>query len=191
MRVLLLVGIVALWLHPARSVGQTAGDTTLQEVKVRAKRKVMNDVKTGQFAPGQKIQTIDSATLQQYQQQNIAELISQQLPVFVKSYGVNSLATLSFRGSSAAQSQVLWNGVPLQNAALGLADVSTLPVLLINKVNIVYGGSAALSGSGNVGGALLLENNAPVFDSGPDRIVGQHRRRQLRPAHSCIKGQGK
>jgi len=36
----------------------------------------------------------------------------------------------------------------------------------MNKVNIVYGGSSALWGSGNVGGALLLENDAPVFDSG-------------------------
>ncbi|MCD6063693.1 MAG: hypothetical protein K0R82_1604, partial [Flavipsychrobacter sp.] len=85
--------------------------------------------------------------------------------VFIKSYGFNALSTLNFRGASAAQSQVYWNGVPIQNAALGVSDVSLLPVSLMNKVNIVYGSSSALWGSGNVGGALLVENNKPVFDS--------------------------
>ncbi len=145
---------------------QNIKDSTLNEVKVNGKHKVSNDTRVNEFSPGQKVKTIDSTLLQQYQLQNIANLLSQQEPVFIKSYGFNGLATLNFRGSSAAQSEVLWNGVPIQNAALGIADVSTLPVLFMNKVNIVYGGSAALWGSGNVGGALLLENDAPVFDSG-------------------------
>jgi iron complex outermembrane receptor protein len=140
-------------------------DTVLKEVRVRARHKASNDLRINEFSPGQKIVSIDSATLQQYQLQNMANLLSQQEPVFVKSYGMNGLATLNFRGSSAAQSQVMWNGIPIQNAALGLADVASLPVMLMSKVNIVYGGSAALLGSGNVGGALLLEDDAPVFRS--------------------------
>ena len=156
---------VVLFAFTARVQAQGARDTALKEVKVRAKHKVSNDTRVNDFSPGQKVKTIDSATLQQYLLQNMGNLLSQQEPVFVKSYGFNGLATLNFRGSSAAQSEVLWNGVPIQNAALGIADVSTLPVLFINKINIVYGGSAALLGSGNVGGALLLENDAPVFDS--------------------------
>lgn len=141
---------------------------TLKEVKVksrRAKAKVSNDERINTFSPGQQIKSFDSITLQQYQFQNVAQLLAQQVPVFVRSYGLNGVATLNFRGASAAQSQVLWNGVPIQNAALGIADVSLLPVSLMNKVNIVYGSSAALWGSGNVGGALLVENDLPAFDS--------------------------
>jgi len=141
-------------------------DTTLNEIKIKSKHHVSSDTRINDFSPGQKVKTIDSATLQQYQLQSMASLLTQQVPVFVKSYGFNGLATLNFRGSSSAQSQVLWNGVPIQNAALGIADVSTLPVLFMNKVNVVYGGSAALWGSGNVGGALLIENESPVFDTG-------------------------
>jgi len=138
---------------------------TLHEVKVIGKQDKTNDIRINGFAPGQKIKTIDSTTLQQYRLQNIASLLSQQVPVFVKSYGFNGLATLNFRGASAAQSQVLWNGVPIQNAALGIADVSTLPVLFADKVSVIYGSSGALLGSGNVGGALLIENMLPVFDT--------------------------
>ena len=143
---------------------------TLKEVKIHGKHKISGDTKINDFSPGQKVKTIDSATLQQYELQNMANLLTQQVPVFVKSYGFNGLATLSFRGASSAQSAVYWNGVPIQNAALGIADVSTLPVLFMNKVNIVYGGSSALWGSGNVGGALLLENDMPVFDTSRETL---------------------
>ncbi len=149
---------------------QSKTDSLLQEVKIHSRHKISNDTRLNDFSPGQKIKSIDSATLQQYQMQNMANLLTQQVPVFVKSYGFNSLATLNFRGSSSAQSAVLWNGVPVQNAALGIADVSELPVAFMNKVNIVYGGSAALWGSGNVGGALLLENDAPVFDTSKRKL---------------------
>jgi len=140
---------------------------TLKEIKVQdtRKQKISNDDRVNTFSPGQKVISIDSIALQQYQGQQVSTLLSQQVPVFVRSYGFNNLATLNFRGSSAAQSLVMWNGVPLVYAALGMTDVSLLPVSLINRVNIVYGGSAALWGSGNVGGAVLLENDAPVFDS--------------------------
>lgn len=149
---------------------QNIKDTTLQEVKIHGRHKVSDDTRINDFSPGQKIKTIDSATLQQYRLQSMANLLTQQVPVFVKSYGFNGLATLNFRGSSSAQSAVLWNGVPIQNAALGIADVSELPVSFMNKVNVVYGGSAALWGSGNVGGALLLENDAPVFVKGNNAL---------------------
>lgn len=140
---------------------------TLKEVKIKAKRvkeKTANDERLNTYSPGQNVVTIDSVTLEQYKFQSMANLLSQQVPVFVKSYGLNNVATLNFRGASAAQSQVYWNGIPLQNAALGIADVSLLPVSLMNKVNVVYGSSSALWGSGNVGGALLIENDLPSFD---------------------------
>lgn len=160
----IIISCLILLFFTINTPAQNKSDT-LQEIKIHTKRNVSSDTRINDFSPGQKVKTIDSATLQQYQVQSMANLLTQQVPVFVKSYGFNGLATLNFRGSSSAQSTVLWNGIPIQNAALGIADVSALPVAFMNKVNIVYGGSAALWGSGNVGAALLLENDAPVFDS--------------------------
>jgi vitamin B12 transporter len=144
---------------------------SLREVQIEARQKkeLTNEDKINIFSPGQKLLLIDTLVLQQYKFQNLASLISQQTSAFVKSYGFNGLATLNFRGSSAAQSQVYWNGIPLQNAALGISDISTLPVAMVDRVSILYGGSSALWGSGNVGGALMLENDRPVFDSSGHR----------------------
>lgn len=138
-------------------VAQNLTDT-LQAVEVSSEKLIAPDDKLNYFSSGQKITAFDSATLQQYQLQATAQLLSQQTPVFVKSYGFNGLATLNIRGSSAAQSLLLWNGVPINNAALGIADVSSLPVALFDQVQLVYGSSSSLMGSGNVGGALLLSS---------------------------------
>jgi len=163
-------GIALLWvmLFSFAIAGAQPVTDTLEEFKVKGRRnkpRVSNDDRINVFSPGQQVKSFDSITLQQYRFQTVDRLLAQQVPVFVRSYGLNGLATLNFRGASAAQSQVLWNGVPIQNAAMGISDVSLLPVSLINRVNIVYGSSAALWGSGNVGGALLVENDLPAFDS--------------------------
>ena len=138
---------------------------------VRAERKTAaSDARAAIFSPGLKATVLDSAVLRLYDQQTVATLLAEQSSVFVKSYGFNALATLNFRGASAAQSLVLWNGVPLQNAALGLADVSLLPVSLVDKVSVLYGASAGLWGSGAVGGAVLLESDSARFENGYNRL---------------------
>lgn len=165
-RAVVFIAVVA---APLWGYGQqidTAGNRVLKGAVVKGKHRRRDNP---DFAPGQKVTHIDSITLQQYQAQSVATLLSQQVPVFIKSYGFNGLATLNFRGSSAAQSQVYWNGVPLQNAALGMTDVSTLPVMFMNKVEVAYGGSAALLGSGNVGGAVFLSSEGTTFTFYPHK----------------------
>lgn len=138
-----------------------AQEKNLQEVKIRHKKTGTNsqDGRLKSFASGMKILAIDSALIAQYQQHSLGILLSQQVPVFIKSYGINSMATLNFRGSSAAQSQVIWNGIPLNSASSGITDVSTLSVGNFDQIHIVYGGSSSLLGTGNVGAALLLDNH--------------------------------
>lgn len=138
-------------------MGQVFYDT-LDGVKVLAKKNLKSsDFKTN-FNVGQYTDSFSQQTLRQYQNLSLATLLSQQAPIFVKSYGINNLATISFRGASAAQSMVLWKGVPLNNPALGMSDISLLQTGLFNRVSLQYGGNAAMLGSGNVGGALVLDD---------------------------------
>lgn len=152
-----------MFLCPAALQAQTLLDT-LNEVHVRGSKDTAADARHG-FTAGQQVQQISSTYREVYQVQSLAGLLSQQTPVFVKSYGINGMATLSFRGASAAQSAVLWNGVPILNPALGVADISLLNTGLFDNISLQYGSSAALYGSGNVGGALMLDRNSPSFTS--------------------------
>lgn len=159
-----------IWLIIACCLSCTAGaqikGDTLSGVEVKSKTITSGDAKAG-FQPGAKIIGIDSALLRQYQQQSIATLLSQASSVFIKSYGFNSLATLSFRGASSAQSAVYWEGVPLMNGATGISDISLIPVAFSDSISILYGSNGAIGGSGNIGGALLLQSKQPAFASKP------------------------
>ncbi len=98
-------------------------------------------------------------------QLSLADVLSAQSPVFIKSYGVGALATPSIRGSSNSQSTILWNGLNLQSPMNGTADFSLFPMAIADKVSIQYGGESARQGSAVIGGAILLDN-IPRFNKG-------------------------
>lgn len=148
------------------SSAQRSSDT-LREVEVRGAGAGSPQTLKAGFERGAKVLAIDSAELQAHRLSSIASLLTDAGGIFVKSYGYNAAATLSFRGASAAQSAVYWEGIPLMSGASGLADVSLLPVGMIDSVSLDYGGSAALWGSGNVGGALMLRERRPTFSQRP------------------------
>lgn len=148
-----------------RAEAQIAGDT-LEGAEVRSLGIGGGGIPKGRYEAGTKTIGIGLLAKQPYLHENLATLLSGVTTAFVKSYGYNSFATLSFRGASAAQSAVYWEGIPIMNGATGLTDISLLPVSLLDSIALNYGGSAALYGSGNVGGAVMLRDARAVFTDG-------------------------
>lgn len=82
--------------------------------------------------------------------------------VFLKTYGLGSLATSTVRGGSASHTLVTWNGFPISSPMLGQLDFSLLPSAFIDEVSVNLGGNSANWGSGGVSGAVILKNTQPV-----------------------------
>lgn len=135
-----------------------AQSITLKEVRVESNRVL-------HFSSGIKTENIDSGILKAYRNNNMADLLAEQSPVFVKNYGSGGLASTSFRGAGAGHTAVIWNGFAIQSPLNGQIDFSLLPVSSADKVALQYGGTGALWGSGAVGGAVLLES-IPWFVKG-------------------------
>jgi vitamin B12 transporter len=112
------------------------------------------------FSAGNKITTFDSLTMSQHRHQNLGDLLAEESGLFVKSYGLNSLASASFRGGSASQTAILWNGFNISSPMNGQIDLSLIPVNFCDAISIQHGGSSALWGSGAMGGAIHLNNLA-------------------------------
>jgi iron complex outermembrane receptor protein len=113
-----------------------------------------------QFVAGKKTQTFDSLTKQNFNTSNLGELLSVNSPVFIKNYGPGNISSSSFRGGNSSQTAVLWNGFNIQNNMLGEVDFSQIPNFIFDDIGIEYGGSAALWGSGAMGGSIHLNNKA-------------------------------
>lgn len=126
-----------------------------------------------QFPIAQQITTLDSTRLQTVPSLSLAELLQQNTGIFIKSYGLGSLATLSVRGASAAHTAVIWNGFPIQSPMLGQLDLALLPVSFTDEVQIQLGGNSALWGSGAVGGVLQLNNKLPFYSGWQLRLNSQ------------------
>ena len=139
--------------------------------------KALNEVQVFGFSPekfmsGLKVQQIDSINLARFQYQNLSEFLQFQAPIALKSYGSGQLTTISFRGTSASHTAVLWNGININSPTVGLTDFSTIPMMGFDKMAIQYGPSASCVGSDAVGGSILLSSVPNWTKKGSNLIVG-------------------
>ena len=97
-------------------------------------------------------------SLTKEQSTDLAELINNNSGAFIKSYGAGSLASISFRGTGASHTQVLWNGVALNSPMNGQIDFSLYPTLFFDDAELNHGASGLINGSGALGGSVILNN---------------------------------
>lgn len=92
----------------------------------------------------------------------ISEVLTFIPGMFIKDYGgLGGLKTISLRGTSAAQTLVLLDGMKLNSSQSGMVDLSTIPLFAIDEIETVRGGAAALFGSNSLGGAVSISTGKP------------------------------
>ncbi len=90
--------------------------------------------------------------------------VMQDAGVFFKQYGVTGSSTISRRGADANQTQINWNGLPINNPMLGMSDFNTLMSWGCGEMFLVEGGNSAVVGSGSMGGTLFMRNGLHFLD---------------------------
>jgi iron complex outermembrane receptor protein len=136
----------------------------LSEIEVTSSR--LNRLSTGL-----NITRFDSLTLEINKGKSLSSLISDETPVYIKSYGPGNLSTISMRGTSSTQTGLYWNGIRLNPPNIDMEDLSLYPSSFFNDIKILKGGGGSLFGNGNIGGSIHLQNN-PVFKKNIDVSVG-------------------
>lgn len=128
-----------------------AGRTTrsLDEVTVTARRP-MRDI-------GVTDTRFDSLALKENIALSMADVLTYNSSVFVKSYGRATLSTVAFRGTSPSHTQVTWNGMGVNSPMLGMTDFSTIPSYLIDRASLLHGTSSVNETGGGLGGLVQLE----------------------------------
>jgi iron complex outermembrane receptor protein len=124
----------------------------LEEVEISA-NKLVN------FTTGAKVERIAESIKSKYNNSNLSDLLAQTTPLSVKSYGAAGLSNVSLRGMASKHTAILWNGINIQNSMNGGFDMNSIPAFIIDDINIQYGGSGALFGSGAIGGIIHLNNS--------------------------------
>lgn len=120
----------------------------LDEVQVAAQRKLKD--------AGVEKSVIDTTVLHDNLSRSIADILSKNSTLFVKSYGRATEATAEFRGTSPSHTQVVWNGMKINSPMLGTVDFSMIPAYFIDQVNLLHGASSLTLTGGGLGGAVEM-----------------------------------
>ena len=107
---------------------------------------------------------IDSAALKENVALSMADILTFNSSVFVKSAGRATLSTVAFRGTSPSHTQVTWNGMKINNPMLGMTDFSTIPSYFIDNASLLHGTSSVNETGGGLGGLVKLGTTPDVPD---------------------------
>ncbi len=129
---------------------------SLNEVTVTARRPLTQI--------GSQLTRLDSMALKENTALSMADILAFNTALFVKNHGRATLSTVSIRGTSAAHTQVLWNGLRLNSPMSGMTDFSTIPSFLIDRADVSHGATSVAIGTGGLGGAVSLATAADDAD---------------------------
>lgn len=84
------------------------------------------------------------------------DLLKRFASIHFKENGYGMVSSPSFRGTTAQQTSVLWNGIPINSNFLGQTDFNSLSFREFDEIEVISGGGSVILGSGAIGGSILL-----------------------------------
>ena len=106
----------------------------------------------------QSIQILNDSVINK-NQSSLSNLLNYNSVLYFKEYGRGMLSTVSFRGTTASQTAVIWNGINVNSQLNGSADFNTFTAPDFNNISIKAGGGSVSYGSGAIGGTVHLSND--------------------------------
>ena len=108
---------------------------------------------------------IDTILKTKYFGCDLSQILKHETNLNITQYGgQGSLASIRLRGSAPSQTQINWNGIPVNSPTTGSIDLSLLSGGMADAIEIAYGASGSLFGNGTFGGSINLFNQ-PDWDN--------------------------
>ncbi|MBN2347186.1 MAG: TonB-dependent receptor [Bacteroidales bacterium] len=124
----------------------------LDEVSVVQSRNII-------FSEDKRIIEVDSSIFEIYKNVNLGQLLSVSAPITIRQYGAEGgISMAAVRGLRVNHTQVNWNGIPINSLTTGDNDLSLIPSGIIDRIQLNFGASGSLYGSGTIGTSIGLTN---------------------------------
>jgi len=89
---------------------------------------------------------------------SLTALLNYNAPIYFKENGLGMVSSPSFRGTTAQQTAVIWNGININSQLNGLTDFNTITTGNFDAILVRAGGGSAIYGSSAIGGSVHLGN---------------------------------
>ena len=90
--------------------------------------------------------------------QFLTDVLRNNSPVALRDVGNGGASSARFRGTSASNTGVLWNGINVNAIGNGQTDFNALNVNTIDEIVVKSGGGSVKYGSGAIGGTIHLND---------------------------------
>ncbi len=112
------------------------------------------------------VKVISAADIEKFQAADLNELLSRTAGVdLVTSGGRGTETSLFIRGTNSNHSLILLDGVRINSASSGSADLAHIPLSIIERIEIVRGPRAAFYGADTIGGVVQIFTKRGGHDS--------------------------
>ena len=119
-------------------------------------------------AIGSSVSETDTLLYKLLQSKGLTQVLETESFISTRSYNPGGTAIFSVRGSGPQHTQVVWEGIPINDPMLGLTDLSTISLSGISGVRVLYGGAGLTNNSGGIGGTIELLSTKPRTKDGVD-----------------------
>ncbi|PKD16984.1 TonB-dependent receptor [Salegentibacter salinarum] len=150
----------------------------------------LTDKKLKDFSTGQQVTVLNDSVLKK----NGALLTSAlnfNTNIYFKENGLGMVSSPSFRGTTASQTAVLWNGININSQFNGQTDFNTLNAGGFDNISVRGGGGSVIYGTGAIGGTVHLNTNLDFTEKTTQDIFVQYGSFNTLDARYKIKTSGK
>src|SRR5690625_885590 len=127
------------------------------------------DNKLDEFSVGQTLTRLSDSTLL-HSVPSLTQLLEFHTPIYFKENGRGMVYSPSFRGTTASQTAVMWNGININSDFNGQTDFNTINSGVYDNIKVRAGGGSVIYGSGAVGGTVHLNTNLQYGNAFENRL---------------------
>lgn len=131
---------------------------------------VLADSQLTLFSKGFKLEKLADSVVKR-NPASLTDVLRYNSLIYFKENGSGMVSSPSFRGTNAAQTAVIWNGININSVFTGQTDFNIISPFSYDEISIRSGGGGVQYGSGAVGGSVHLNNNFS-FDKADRSEVG-------------------
>ena len=128
-----------------------------QDTIVELKEVVVSDAYLKSFSKSQSVLVLNDSVIKK-NAASLSTLLNYNAVVYFKENGFGMVSSPSFRGTTAQQTAVIWNGININSQLNGQTDFNTITTKDFESITVRAGGGSAIYGSSAIGGSIHLNN---------------------------------
>ena len=118
----------------------------------------ISDKKLKDYSDSQNVRQLNDSVIRK-SQPSLTNLLNFTTGIYFKENGLGMVSSPSFRGTTAQQTAVIWNGININSQLNGQTDFNTITTSDFNSISVRAGGGSSLYGTSAIGGSIHLNTD--------------------------------